>query len=151
MCIILVKNNAFASLPTKFFSLGIIHKIELILGRIHSIFPFCVCSIRRHPVEHLRDGAHVLRRERRVLTPARALGELLEGLRQFLEEPANLLKQAVLVVVQIAHELLVRQHRRCGVGHDFLTRHVLEVAERVHLVFDQIVHILPMHNVSTLC
>ena len=95
--------------------------------------------------------AHVLRRERSVLTPARALGELFEGLRQFLEELANLLKQAVLVVVQIAHELLVRQHRRCGVRHDFLTRHVLGVAERVNLVFDQIVHILPMHNVSTLC
>lgn len=102
--------------------------------------------IRRHPVEHLCDGAHVLRRERRILTPARALGELLEGVRQFLEELVDLLKQAVLVVVQIAHELLVRQHRRCGVGHDFLTRHVLGVAERVHLAFDQIVHILPIHK-----
>ena len=107
--------------------------------------------IRRHPVEHLCDGAHVLRRERSVLTPARALGELFEGLRQFIEELANLLKQAVLVVVQIAHELLVRQHRRCRVGHDFFSRHVFGVAERVHLVFDQIVYILPIHNISTLC
>lgn len=90
--------------------------------------------------------AHVLRSERSVLTPAHALGELLEGVRQFLEELVNLLKQAVLVVVQIAHELLVRQHRRCGVGHDFLTRHVFGAAERVHLVFDQIVHILPIHK-----
>ncbi len=102
--------------------------------------------IHRHPVEYLRDGAHVLRRERSVLTPARALGELFEGLRQFTEELANLLKQAVLVVVQIAHELLVRQHRRCRVGHDFLARHVFGVAERVHLVFDQIVHTLPVHK-----
>ena len=107
--------------------------------------------IRRHPVEHLRDGAHVLRRERSVLTPARALGELLEGLRQFLEELANLLKQAVLVVVQIAHELLVRQHRRCGVGNDFLTRHVLGVAELSIWYLTRSSTFCPYTNVSTLC
>ena len=131
-----------------FFDYNIRTVVRVILNCISQpvTLRFIPASIRRHPVEHLRDGAHVLRRERSVLTPARALGELLEGLRQFLEELANLLKQAVLVVIQTAHELLVRQHRRCGVGHDFLTRHVLGVAERVHLVLDQIVHILPIHK-----
>ena len=64
--------------------------------------------IRRHPVEHLRDGTYVLRRERSILTPAHALRELLEDVRQFTEELADLLKQAVLVVVQAAHERFVR-------------------------------------------